>query len=255
MDPLSITAAVVAFLGTAAQIESYVSDVKNANKERNRLLVGLRGLTVYLEQLVARLKIANAEDPWFKGLLALAKPSVTLMPNGKFEPNGRYEPDGILVQIDELYKEANTMLKPEHGLMRRIHKRLTWTWDKATVDETLAKIDRIKGMIEPILRGDEFALSTATYKNTKVTIQDTKVLLQEVSTIRTLQAREKSERERDEVLDWLSPIRAHERQEALISGAAPIGQAFRGSEEFVEWESGQSFWTLSCSGVPGAGKV
>jgi hypothetical protein len=243
MDPVSITTAILAFLATAKQIEKYVSDVKNANKERDRLLIELRGLKAYLKLLAARLEIANAEDPWFKGLQdVLAK-----QPN-----NGQHEPDGILVQIDEFYKDVDAMLNPEHCLA---WKRLTWSWDKATVDKKLAKIDRIKGLIESILRGDEFALSTATYKNTKVTIQDTKVLLQEVSTIRTLQAREKSERERDEVLDWLSPIRAHERQEALISGAAPIGQAFRGSEEFVEWESGQSFWTLSCSGVPGAGKV
>lgn len=168
-DPFSITVGVIALLGAVAQTKGVVDDARHANQEMGRLLEEVTGWFILLNQLKDRLKGAKVEDEWYKGLLAMAKPVRTISPDGKFIPTiGKYQPDGIFTQLQKAYDELAGELRPKNG-WRKFSKRLMWFWDKESVNQKLAAIDRLASLINSILNQDSFPLFQAIKEDTSAT--------------------------------------------------------------------------------------
>jgi len=250
MDPLSITVAITALIGTANQLKNILSDAKNANKEQSRLLIEVNGWSILLKQWNNRLKGARAEDEWFQGLLELAKPDGTDSAAGNFIPNERYRPDGVFVQLQEAYDGLVAELRPEHVHgWRRLGHRLKWSWDKDAINTNLVEVNRLTNLIKSILDEDHFKASQDIQK--KVAAIDERQ--QEEKRIKEERRQQK---ERDAIVKWLSPLDFFAKQKETFAKAAPIGQwLLDDSEEFREWVSGPHCWRLNIFGPPGVGKV
>ena len=134
MDPLSVTVAITALIGTANQLETVIAAAKNANKGEPQLLAEVDGWFVLSMQWGNRLKGVRAEDEWFQGLLELAKPDGTDSAAGNSIPNGRHRPAGVFVQRQEAYDGLVAEFRPEHVHgWRRLGHRLKWSWDKDVI--------------------------------------------------------------------------------------------------------------------------
>lgn len=262
MDPLSISVAVLALIGTATQLKAIIDDTRHSTKEQARLLTEVNGWSILLTQWKDRLKEARAEDEWFKGLIAMAKPDGTVSPAGNFIPNGRYHPDGVFMQLQKAYDELVAELRPEHGL-KKFSKKLKWFWDKKAVNEKVAEIDRLTKLISSILREDDskrsqthFKVSQTTNKIVDATDRKVDAIDKRLEKEERIKEQRRRQKERDAIVKWLSPLEFYVVQEDTFAKAAPIGQwLLDESEEFREWVSGPHQWALDCFGPPGVGKV
>ena len=100
------------------------------------------------------------------------------------------------------------------------------------------------------------------FKRIDETTKDSKDLLMDLNDKLQLfemrdqkQQQEAEEKEKQDIVDWLSPLKFASRQQQLIEKCfRPSGQWFIDSEEFVYWSQGRP-WQLRCIGDAGSGKV
>jgi hypothetical protein len=136
MDPLSITLSIVALLKLTEQIVSYAKLMKDAPKERTRILreaSSLRGLLATLKDIIAEAE-QDPQDQWLRAIADLATPG------------------GPLRQC-ELALEALLKLTPSHGI-RGAFQRVTWKFSKDEVDELLSQVERVKTLVGIALEMD-----------------------------------------------------------------------------------------------------
>lgn len=63
MDPLSISASIIALLQAVSVVLQFLYDVKNAGRERSTFAQEIHRLSLLLQQLKIRLRDAPARDP------------------------------------------------------------------------------------------------------------------------------------------------------------------------------------------------
>jgi hypothetical protein len=135
MDPLSVTASVIAILQLTSSVVQYLSDVKEAPKECQECLIEVSNLLGPLITLRYRAELAQSGDPWFEQLRRLNVQ------------------DGPLDQ----YKQALEMLRSKGDMtsgMHRLKERLLWKFSKAEVAMLLARVERLKTLIAVALEMD-----------------------------------------------------------------------------------------------------
>jgi len=72
MDPISFTASIIAILQLTSTIIGYLSDVKDAPKERARCATEASNLFNLLNNLRYRLEEADTSQAWYTALRALS---------------------------------------------------------------------------------------------------------------------------------------------------------------------------------------
>ena len=72
MDPLSATASIIAVLQLSSKVVGYLTDVKDASKERAKCAVEASNLHSLLLNLRFRLEEGSADTPWYTAVRALA---------------------------------------------------------------------------------------------------------------------------------------------------------------------------------------
>ena len=72
MDPLSVTASIIAILQLSAKVLSYLNDVKDASKDRITCAVEASNLHNLLFNLRFRLEEGDLNRPWYVAVRALA---------------------------------------------------------------------------------------------------------------------------------------------------------------------------------------
>lgn len=135
MDPLSITASVIAVLQLTNSVIGYLNDVNDAPKECQECTIEASNLQTLLTNLRYRLQQGNAGDPWFK------------------EVKGLGVQNGPLDQYKEALEQLCAKLD-SHDAAKRLKRRLLWKFTKGEVKEILGKMERLKSLISIALEND-----------------------------------------------------------------------------------------------------
>jgi hypothetical protein len=136
MDPvlaIGLAASIVQIINATAQTIQFLNDVKDAPKDRIKLLQEAAGLLGLLTGLRCRIEEANQDDPWYVRVRALEGPCL----------------DQYRMAMEDLAQR----LRPEKGV-KSLGKRLIWTFDKKQIRETLDTIERLKSLISLAIQED-----------------------------------------------------------------------------------------------------
>ena len=136
MDPLSVTASVIAILQLTGAVITQLNDVKNAPKECQQCTIEACNLQSLLICLRYRLEQGQKGDPWFTTVRTL---------NVKNGPLDQYK--RALEQLQSKVDVGNSA--------NRIKRRLVWKFSKAEVAEILARMERLKTHVNIVLNNDD----------------------------------------------------------------------------------------------------
>lgn len=277
MDPLSVSASIVALAEFAKTAIEIVKDATMAEKEQHELVGELQTLHAMIKNLIDRRKNAQPSDPWSQGFLALVETGGTLTSNWEYLPPTNGKPDGPLATLLRTMAEMLAKLDsshPSHPWKKR-GRRLVWHWSKEKYKGMLKDIENCRKEIREILHEDHAALSLAIKEEGRdtnrqvgkihVQVQDTHVQILDMSNdIKSLkdndrkrqeeEKAQKEETERDDIIKWLSPLQFLKTQDKLSQGRFDTGQSLLDDEVFKDWATGQR-WHLRCYGEAGSGKV
>jgi hypothetical protein len=134
MDPLSITASIIAVLQATKEVISYLKETKDAPKELTKVYEEARSLVILLYELKDLVAGQNSHDPWLRTASGLAA------------RNG---------PLDQ-YKEALGILVSKitgRGL-RKVAQVLSWKFSKEEVMALLSRIERVKSLVQVALELD-----------------------------------------------------------------------------------------------------
>jgi hypothetical protein len=135
MDPLSVTASVIAILQLTAEVVGYLYDVKDAPRECRQCTVEASNLQSLLANLRYHLEDATSNDPWYANVKELDVKN------------------GLLDQ----YKQALEQLRSRVTSQDRVGKvkqRLLWKFSKAEVEGILQRMERLKSVVSVALELD-----------------------------------------------------------------------------------------------------
>lgn len=135
MDPLSATASLIAVLQLSSKVVGYLTDVKDASKERAKCAVEASNLHSLLLNLRFRLEEGNADTPWYTAVRALA------VKNGPLDQ---------FKQALELLQSKMT----DGGRLKKVGEALLWKFKKEEVISILDRMERLKSMVEIALQMD-----------------------------------------------------------------------------------------------------
>ena len=253
MDPLSLSASIIAVLQLTGKLLSYLNDVRNATKEQAQLAVEASNIYSLLVSLRFRVEQSNPHDPWFTAVRGLGTK------------------DGPLDQMKQSLERFESKLKSSKGV-KKLRKQIAWSFEKSDMADILARIERIKTLVNIAITNDLFTLSQAMHQelgavgqevseiNTGMTALDDgqKGLSEAVSGINSSMTAlnlEQQEGERRQIEIWLSSIDFRSRQQEILKGAQEgTRQWLFDSEKFQNWMDADH-GTLWCTGIPGAGKT
>lgn len=235
MDPLSVTASIIAVLQLTSTVINYLINAKDASKDQARCATEASNIYHLLTNLKYRLEEAKSENAsWHTAVRSLA------VANG---PLDQYK--SALDQLQSKVATASTS---------RLHKAgraLVWKSTKDEVANILSRIERLKSLIQIALEMDHSKLSQAIRDDTTSIKTAIPVLTAEVKCMR-----ESQDNQRHRVItDWLSSTDFPAQQSDFTSRRQEgTGLWFINSPEFTSWLQGTK-QTLFCPGIPGAGKT
>ncbi|MCJ1378973.1 hypothetical protein MMC17_002072 [Xylographa soralifera] len=224
MDPLSLTASIIAVLQLTGTVVSYLNDVKEASKERAQVAVEASMVYSLLTSLKYRVEDANPNEAWYTAVRMLG------------------EENGALDQYQTALKLLASKLDTRNGT--KIGRALMWKFDKVEIVGILSKIERVKSLISVALTSDLLTLSEAMK-------EDVSFIRKHVESTQV----DADAENRQSIASWLTPLDFKARQRDIFSRRQDgTGQWLLDSPEFHTWltEPGQ---VLYCCGMPGAGKT
>jgi hypothetical protein len=236
MDPLSITAGVVGFIGATVQIIQYLESVRHQKEDARTFAEGFRQIKSDLESLLKLLRRIEQQH---------ALPSATPTPlDAHRQHEDQYSrarimcaPDGdcdkLKVKLDALCSKVKPNAKSRR---ENLKAGLTWVLRKERIkeeqNEVVAHLRRMRDMLSDDHVGEQ--------------LETTKIL-------RELKY-DKDINNNIEILDWIcagsldSPLHP-------ASGLELENTSFvRSDAVYAQWHE-DKLWQLNCYGKPGAGKV
>ncbi|PSN59250.1 hypothetical protein BS50DRAFT_658884 [Corynespora cassiicola Philippines] len=232
MDPLSVTASIIAVLQLSAKVLGYLNDVKDAPKDRAQCAIEISNLYNLLFNLRVRIEEGDPLKPWYTSIRALA------IENGPLDQ----------------FKQALETLKAKitDGIrLGKAGQALVWKFKKQEVDGFLGQTERLKSLVGIALELDHLKLSQAIKDDTNVTRTQLPILQSGVDKIQQGQDDAKHYR----LMEWISPTDYPAQQSDIIKRKQEgTGQWFLDAPEVARWQ-GEAKGTLFCPGIPGAGKT
>jgi hypothetical protein len=135
MDPLSMTASIIAALQLTTTLISYITDVKNATSDQKKVAIEASNLSSLLINLRFRVDEARPDDPWFNQVKLLGTE------NGPLDQFKH-----ILEKIVEQISSSRTR--------DRVKSALTWKFAKSEVEDALKRMELLKSLISCALTND-----------------------------------------------------------------------------------------------------
>jgi hypothetical protein len=128
-DPVTLiglVASVVQLVQTGAKVCSYLNDVKNASEEQRGLSHEVNCIGYLLEELqkCVLVDLSNPNDPRVIGMQRLEE---------------------SLADCKKKMEKLSRELEPSR--VKKFWKRLTWTWHKNEIKDTIITIGRFKSML------------------------------------------------------------------------------------------------------------
>ena len=142
MDPLSVSASIVALLKLSSTVIGYLSDVKDGPREPQKLRLELCNILPILSILQDEAEQAKSGGRWSSTLLSLD------VPNGPIQ------------QFRAALEELESKLSPIKG-WTKVGKALTWPFEKKKTTEILGTIERQKLLFTLARQNDHIALTKA----------------------------------------------------------------------------------------------
>ena len=237
-EALAIAGSIIAIIQLTGTVVQYISDVKDASKYCDRLLIELSSVC---------------------GFLYILKDTAS---RAEFEPGGQWMttirsldvPNGPLSQFQLTLERLARHLKPVVG-WRKSGKALTWPFKKEEVKDILGSIERQKSLFILAVQNDHAGLSQA--------IQCDVLLLQDsvaevhtgIDDLKLYQEKRDEDLETTKILAWLSPLNFWITQQDIFSRRHEgTGTWLLGDDIFKSWLHGTKR-ILWCPGIPGAGKT
>jgi hypothetical protein len=135
MDPLSAIASIIAILQLSAKVLSYLNDVKDASKGRAQCTIEASNLHNLLNKLRFRLEEGGAGQSWYTAVRALAVEN------------------GPLDQFKQALETLQTKMT-DGGRLKKAGEALRWKFKKEEIDSILARMERLKTLIDIALQMD-----------------------------------------------------------------------------------------------------
>jgi hypothetical protein len=135
MDPLSMTASIIAVLQLTSTLTNYINEARNATAEQAKVAVEASNLYGLLIALRFRVEEARSDDPWFN--------QVKLLGTG----NGPL--DQFKDILETMVNQLSTSRKRD-----QIKAALLWKFTKKEVENALARMERLKSLISCALTND-----------------------------------------------------------------------------------------------------
>ncbi|ORX96685.1 hypothetical protein BCR34DRAFT_578502 [Clohesyomyces aquaticus] len=135
MDPLSVTASIIAVLQLSAKVLEYLNNVKDAPKDRSQCAIEMLNLCGLLYKLRDHIEQGNSTQPWYFAIHDLA------VKNGPLDQ----------------FKQALETLQTKMGAGNRFNKAgeaLLWKFKKEEISSILGQIERLKSLVELALQMD-----------------------------------------------------------------------------------------------------
>ncbi|KAI9685640.1 MAG: hypothetical protein M1820_010768, partial [Bogoriella megaspora] len=190
MDPLGITASIVAVLQLTVNAIGYLKDVKDSSETCQKCAAEASNLNNLLINLLYHLNQKTAGDDWYTAIRALN------VENGP---------------LDQYAKDLTLLLSRVEALegFQKIKRQLMWKFSKEEIAGILARMERLKSLVNIALEMDHFKLSQAIHQNT-LSIQGTPPTLQtDVAAIRDTQNQQQDAQrlqQHEGILQWLSAV-------------------------------------------------
>lgn len=135
MDPLSVTASIIAVLQLSAKVLGYLNDVKDASKDRVKCAVEASNVHSLLINLRFRLEEGNIHAPWFTAVRSLGVEN------------------GPLDQFKQALEALQTQITDE-GRLQQAGKALVWKFKKEEIASILVRTERLKTLVGIALQMD-----------------------------------------------------------------------------------------------------
>ena len=148
MDPLSLTANIIATLSLALIVVEYINDIKYSRQERIRLRDEITSASGPLYMLCDRIKREQkrmSEDPdspstsWMSSAMALGAPM------------------GPLEQFKGVLHELERQLEPPKGkkkTLRNLGESLAWPFQRRDIERYISVIERKKSLFQLAFQND-----------------------------------------------------------------------------------------------------
>ncbi|RMZ86707.1 hypothetical protein DV736_g6069, partial [Chaetothyriales sp. CBS 134916] len=144
MDPLSVTASIIAVLQLTSTLTSYIRDVRHATREQRKVAMEASNLNSLLTNLQYRVEDAQSSEPWFNQVRLLAIQGGPL--------------DQFKEMLEKMVKQIQSSRKRD-----QIKSSLMWTFTQTEVENALNRMERLKSLIQCALTEDVFKLSQAIH--------------------------------------------------------------------------------------------
>lgn len=135
MDPLSVTASIIAVLQLSSKVLGYLNDVKDASKDRAKCAVEASILNSLLVSLRYRLEEGSSNEPWYTAVRALGVEN------------------GPLDQFKQALEQLQTNMTGG-GRLKKVGDVLAWRFSKEEVTSILARMERLKTLVQVALQMD-----------------------------------------------------------------------------------------------------
>ena len=142
MDPLSVSASIVALLHLSSSVIGYLSDVKSGPRELQKLRLEVCSILPVLSILQDEAEQAKSGGPWSSTLLSLD------VPNGPIQ------------QFRAALEQLEIKLAPVKG-WKKVGKAFTWPFGKEETLRLLNTIERQKLLFTLARQNDHIALTKA----------------------------------------------------------------------------------------------
>ena len=243
MDPLIVSASLIAVLQLSGTVISYLSDVKDGPKELQRIQLELSSTHNVLFMLQDQADHSEEDDPFSSTLRSL---------------NG---PSGPFQQFHDALERLASRLAPLEG-WRKLKKAFKWSFEKEEIHDILKTIERQKTYFSLARQNDHIALSKAIGEdvdairkgNDKISVEvdKTSTGVEMISAgVTNIQTGEKHKAYRQ----WLSaPDPSSNYNKALRNRYGDTGDWFLETNDYLRWLSKPGF-PLWLYGIPGCGKT
>ncbi|KAF2026442.1 ankyrin, partial [Setomelanomma holmii] len=216
----------------SSKVVGYLTDVKDASRERATCAVEVSNLHSLLLNLRFYLEEGNANTPWHAAVRALAVEN------------------GPLDQFKQALETLQTKMT-DRGRLKKAGDILLWKFKKEEVEGILGRIEHLKTLVEITLQRDHFKLSQAIKGDTQMIKDDTNSIKSNLNSIRT----QGDNAEHRRLLEWISSTDYPAQQSDIIKRRQEgTGHWFLAAPQVATWLSEHGA-TLFCPGIPGAAKT
>lgn len=132
MDPLSISASVIAVLQLTGTVIGYIKETSDGGEDRKRILDEAHSIHYILFLLKDEIERQQREDAWSDTVRFLKAP---------------------LEHFKSALERLVEILKPAKGL-KKVGKTLSWPFRKEEVEEILSTVERHKSLFLLVLEND-----------------------------------------------------------------------------------------------------